>query len=1105
MFYADLHVHSKYSRATSQDGDLEHMALWARKKGLTLLGTGDFTHPQWFAEIREKLVAAEPGLFRLRDDLQRAVEREWSVAGATATRFLLQVEISTIYKQADRTRKVHHLIYVPDWDAAAGLIQRLSKIGNLHSDGRPILGLNSRELLEITLDCGADCFLIPAHVWTPWFAVLGSKSGFDVVADCYGDLATHVFALETGLSSDPPMNWRLSQLDRYALVSNSDAHSPPKLGREACVFDTELDYFAIRRALETRQGYEGTVEFFPEEGKYHLDGHRKCAVRQEPHQTRAGGGLCPACHKPLTVGVMHRVEELADRPAGFRPEGASRFRSFVPLPELLGEIRGVGEKSNKVQQAYEELIRRMGNELYLLEQAPLEDLRRAGGSLFAEAIRRMREGRVIRDAGYDGEYGTIRLFARDELAHGASSGLLFEMPAEEPAATDRDVPTTAPTDSVPCGAGPDEPADAADGPFRSDAADASGDGPSNRPGRSEYPDRAEPVLAAETPANYCLDSLDPDQRAAAEITHGPLLIVAGPGTGKTRTLTHRIAGLVSRGIVPPEQCLALTFSRRAAQEMTERLAELLPGLSPPVPVLTFHALGLLILRENAARAGLPTLFRVAGDEERRQLIAERWGLTDRRARQLVGAISLAKRAGTSTAGDDEIAADRRRYDELLRSESLADFDDLIALPTQLLEGDAALSAAYRRRWPWVSVDEYQDIDDGQYRLLRQLVPPDGNLCAIGDPDQSIYGFRGSNPAVFLRFSEDFPTARTVPLTRNYRSSPSIVQAALQVIAPSTLVTSRVLEAISDDRRLIHIQSCPTEKAEAEFVVHTIEQLIGGSTFFSLDSGRALGHEGESLSFNDFAVLYRTEAQTDALLEAFRRSGMPHQCQSHRLLVDEPAVRAVLAAVQRAALEQAEPAAGATRREAASPRMMQTPDVPASEPVPFSTVAERLKQAADAVWSEHPSVVDYLPQLYPIAERCGTDVARFVAEVSLAASSDLWDPRSDRVSLLTLHAAKGLEFPVVFLVGCEDGLLPLRWGAADEASVAEERRLFFVGLTRARSRLYLSHAARRVWRGTVRELPRSPFVEQIQRELLERLERNPPRRRKVSDDRQLELF
>ena len=326
---------------------------------------------------------AEPGLFRLRPDLERAVEGQLPPACAgslTTVRFMLSVEISTIYKKGDKTRKIHHLVYAPDFDSADRLVASLTRIGNLHSDGRPILGLDSRHLLEMTLESGPGSYLVPAHVWTPWFAALGSKSGFDAVDDCYGDLAPHIFAVETGLSSDPPMNWRVSSLDRFRLVSNSDAHSPEKLGREVCVFDTEMDYFAVRRALETGEGYGGTLEFFPEEGKYHLDGHRNCNVRLEPDETRRRDGRCPACGKPLTVGVMHRVEDLADRaPDATPPDTAGDTWGLIPLPEILGEIHRVGPKSKRVAQDYEGLLARLGPEAPA-PQRPAAGGHRAGGA-----------------------------------------------------------------------------------------------------------------------------------------------------------------------------------------------------------------------------------------------------------------------------------------------------------------------------------------------------------------------------------------------------------------------------------------------------------------------------------------------------------------------------------------------------------------------------------------------------------------------------------------------------------------------------------------------------------------------------------------------------
>ncbi len=422
MFYADLHVHSRHSRATSRDGTLENFSRWGRIKGLRVVATGDFTHPAWRAEIGDELIPAEPGLFRLKPQRERALEAELPdacQAGATpfsnSVRFLLQVEISTIYKRDGATRKVHHLILAPGLKEADALTAKLERIGNLKSDGRPILGLDSRNLLEIVLEAGAGCMLIPAHIWTPWFSALGSRSGFDAIADCYADLAPHVFAVETGLSSDPPMNWQVSSLDRYRLISNSDCHSPSKLGREATAFDTEPDYFSICKALETGAGYAGTIEFFPEEGKYHLDGHRKCQICWDPKETKRHKGLCTVCGKPVTVGVLSRVEELADRPEGVKPPTAGTFQNFIPLAEVLGEVLGCGPSTGKAEAARALIDAGVGPELYVLGHAPLEGIEKVGPPRLAEAIARMRAGNVIRESGYDGEYGAIHLFQPEEL------------------------------------------------------------------------------------------------------------------------------------------------------------------------------------------------------------------------------------------------------------------------------------------------------------------------------------------------------------------------------------------------------------------------------------------------------------------------------------------------------------------------------------------------------------------------------------------------------------------------------------------------------------------------------------------------------------------
>src|SRR3954452_16834522 len=407
-FVADLHIHSKYSRACSRDLNLDTLSWWARRKGITLLGTGDFTHPAWFDHLRESLVPAEPGLYRLGPDREADVLRRLPPRLAAAdvpVRFMLSVEISTIYKRADRTRKVHHLIYLPDLDAVARFNTALGRIGNLGADGRPILGLDSRDLLEITLEASPDGYLVPAHIWTPWFSALGSRSGFDAIADCYADLAGHIRAVETGLSSDPEMNWRVSSFDGYQLVSNSDAHSLPALGREATVLTTALSYPDIRRALDTGDGLHSTIEFFPEEGKYHADGHRACGVCWEPARTREARGLCPEWGKPLTVGVLHRVGELPAGRRGYRPATRPPVSHLLQLHEVVGEIQGVGPRSKSVESTVSTLVAGLGSELDILRRVDPVDIARVGGDRVAEAVTRLRAGDVRRSPGYDGEYG----------------------------------------------------------------------------------------------------------------------------------------------------------------------------------------------------------------------------------------------------------------------------------------------------------------------------------------------------------------------------------------------------------------------------------------------------------------------------------------------------------------------------------------------------------------------------------------------------------------------------------------------------------------------------------------------------------------------------
>lgn len=1007
-FYADLHVHSHYSRATSPDLDLEHLARWAALKGIGVVASGDCVHPGWRGEIGAKLIPDGSGLFRLRPEIEAEVARTLPPACRHEVRFMLNTEISTIYKKDGRTRKVHHLIFAPDLASVDRLAAKLGAVGNIASDGRPILGLDSRDLLEIALGSGPDCFLIPAHIWTPWFSALGAQSGFESIEACYGDLSPHIFAVETGLSSDPAMNWRVSALDRFRLISSSDAHSAAKLGREATRFLGEPSFGAIRAALERGEGYGGTVEFFPEEGKYHLDGHRACKLCLEPRETLALDGRCPVCGKPLTIGVAHRVELLADRAEAAPPPTAGTVASLVPLPEILAELHGCGPTAQAVGRSYDRLLAALGPELDLLCALPLEEIA-AQHPLLGEAMARLRAGTVHREAGYDGEYGTIHLFEEEELATRTSGALLFDAPIRRRARPRR---AAAPA--------PEVPAPEADPAPR----------PSGRAG----------VLA----------TLDPDQAAAAAEIDGPLVVLAGPGAGKTRLLTHRLAHLVRDRGVPASSCLAVTFTRRATGELRARLAALLPGAECAVE--SFHSLGLALLRAHGAALGLPAELRVAEEGERRAALVAALGVSDSRAGRLLRAVSVAKRTGAASTAEEQAA--RTALERLGRAQGWVDFDDLIALAVTLLERHPDIAAQVRARFRYLCADEFQDIDPLQYRLLTLLAGPGANLCVIGDPDQAIYGFRGADAGCFARFVADYPQARTLRLARNYRSAGAIVAAASALIGRSEAVALRPPGA----KPVVHVAA--GEAAEAEYVAASIAALMGGHDMLAARADAA------KLGFADFAVLYRTDAQAAPLRAALDAAGIPYAKSSPAPIAPHPGVIALLTALA------AQPPGALPARLAAA------------------HVAARAAEGADpAALAEARAWLDTLA-----ADR---DEAAWRESVALSTEADFHDPRAERVSLLTMHAAKGLEFAVVFVVGLEEGLMPFAFPGSplEEAARAEERRLLYVAMTRAKERLYLLRARERFRHGERHRQTASSFLATLPSTLTTE-DQTPPRPRRT---------
>lgn len=940
-FFADLHIHSRFSRATSRSLDLHVLARGARDKGIAVLGTGDFTHPAWFAEIENELQDAEPGLFRMKQ-------------GGEAVRFMLTAEISTIYKQGDKVRKVHHLIGAPDLQSARRISTSLARVGNILSDGRPILGITSRNLLEIVLEASEHAFLIPAHIWTPWFSALGSKSGFDTIAECYGDLAPHIFAVETGLSSDPPMNWMVSSLDGYRLVSNSDAHSAEKLGREATVFETGMDYFAMLRAMQTGEGLAGTVEFFPEEGKYHLDGHRDCGVALSPEETAELGGVCPVCGRKLTVGVLSRVEALADRHDGTRPPSARPFFSLIPLAEILGEIMQTGSASKRVKEAYARLVSRLGGELFLLLDSDLGEVRSAAGDVLALALARMRSGEVCKESGYDGRFGRVRVF-RDHEDDLLFAGDLLGAPLKRPRKR--------------AGAAAPAPAD--------------------------------------TPRDPGL-KLSPVQQEIAACKEGWLVVRAGPGTGKTRTLVERARSLLDAGQSP---VLAVTFTVKAAGEIRERLGD------ARIDVSTFHALAARILRESGVGFGI-------ADEDMLADTALRWGLDGDGSfvRDLLLRLSTGRTLGT----------EQSFLMDALQAEGYYTFEGMIREAVRLVG-----SGRFAPAWKHVMVDEFQDINPVQYEFLKALTSRVKSLMVIGDPNQAIYGFRGSSPASFEDFLRDHPSARCLDLTQTYRFSGSIAAGSNAFIGREAVVSPRAGAPIT----VVRTSSGP------DFMAREIESLAGGL------SHRTAGRARADYPLSEIAVIVRTRQQAQPVMEALARASIPFDTAYARPLASLPGVRERLALLElkewqtlvrgvgertagKAALSgQADSAAG--RRLKDADRLLTSLGGP---------VLKRLRLMEESSLFKLPALEsDHV--IYRYARMFGDDADGFVRFLRLSHDQDAL--AEEKVRIITAHAAKGLEFGCVFIPGLSPGVFPLEGCPEDE-----ERNLFYVAMTRAVDRLYL---------------------------------------------------
>jgi DNA helicase-2/ATP-dependent DNA helicase PcrA len=914
LFYADLHIHSRFSLATSKALNPFTLAQSAQRKGIELIGTGDLTHPAWLGELEKALSLAPNGFYRLKGEDK-------------GTFFVPTGEVSCIYKQDGKTRKIHLVIVTKDLKRASKISSNLGARGNINSDGRPIFGMSARDITEIVLTADPDAIVFPAHVWTPWFSLFGSMSGFDSLEECFKDLSHHIKVLETGLSSDPYMNRLLSSLDSYGLVSSSDAHSPEKLGREATILNGPVEIGTLWDALCGGDSLYGTVEFFPEEGKYHLDGHANCGPALTPKETKKYKGLCPVCGKPLTIGVLNRVMELSDR--SVPPEELMKPDYHIfPLIELLGQVLGKSTQTVGVRQAYEKLMTLFPSEYHLLLTSPLQEIEEKGGSLLRLGVERMRKGEVSTQAGYDGLFGIVEAIGEEDRLKDSGAGRLIPLGEGKKRAVSR-----APLQKEP-----------ALGPNKE---------------KPQKKSRRDPISV-----------LNEAQYEAVTHPGSSLLILAGPGSGKTRVLITRAQWFLEKGIVAPSELLLTTFTRKAAEELEERMVQFSKGVQKGIRVGTLHSLAFEILALCGHRLKLAPkeLLKELGEK-----LSQGTPLSPKRFLTLISRFkNLVKAPNCAIEGFEHAY---NRYEEHLKDLGLLDFDDLIIKAKKIVEEEKLFPAKA------ILADEAQDLSQLQYNFLSALAQS-ANFTVIGDPAQSIYGFRGAISSIeeTLRRDRQDLAIRNLPL--NYRC-PGVISRLSELFRDQG---GPVRQTIKPKGKQVVKAILDSPQGEALYIARRIKEHLG-----TLELGKPGVHKDalKDLSFGDIAVIFRLRVQGEELLKTLVEEGIPCQISGE----DEV-------------------------------------------------------EAQDGL-----------------------------------------DLKAEKISLITMHAAKGLEFRLVFATGLEDGLFPIEYSEKnsyflnEQDQAKEEERLFYVAITRSKELLYLTRARRRRLYGKFLSGKASPFWDRIPKELV----------------------
>lgn len=1069
-FIADLHIHSHHSMATSKQLRPEYLDYWAKIKGIKVVGTGDFTHPGWLKELKEKLEPSENGLYRLKDEYK--LPNIVPETPENEVRFLLTAEISNIYKKNGVVRKIHSVILAPDFETVEKFQAKLTSMNfNITSDGRPILGLDVKNLLELTLEINNRNFFIPAHIWTPWFSVFGSKSGFNTMEECFEDLSDQIYAVETGLSTDPPMNWMCSFLDKYTLISNSDAHSPEKLGRNANLFKCDLSYEGITDALKSQsiEKFGGTFDMFPQEGKYHYDGHRKCGVRWNPVETLKHRGICPVCGKKVTVGVTNRVVELSDREDITQKKNRLPFFSIIPLKEMLSEIEGVGENSKKISRIYENLIKKVGSEFNILHFLPLDEIRSKAGEVIAEGVRRMRNHEVIIKEGFDGEYGEIKVFQPDEIRFTGSQESLFQETENIKKNEKRKL-------------------------INFDLAEY-------RKLEQLYNNKglaAEPRTDYTTPKTGTLQGLNPEQIHATQQGEGTAIVIAGPGTGKTRVLTSRIAFLVNEKQVEPKHILAITFTNKASEEMYGRLQNLLKNKpqGSELTVSTFHAFGYRLLNNFIDKTSLKEGFSILDEDSKIDFITDILQINTAEAKKFAGAFTSIKQELKSVEDleDKTLKNAFETYRNKLMTYNLVDLDDLVYLPATILNDNPPLREKLHEQYKWIMVDEFQDINKVQYKFLQLITNNEANpsLFVIGDPNQSIYGFRGSSARFISRFIEDYKQTSIYKLNTSYRCSSNILKASGDVLQQEGL--NGLNEGVK-----IKIAPQSTDKSEAEYIARKIEQLSGGLRFFSMDSQITQGNGDANIeSLSDFAILCRTKAQMETIEKALLDHTIPYQVIAEDEFFKHPYIKMVKNILELEKNPGNKFLMKKLQRNLRSERVKQL-----NEKIQRTNNVDEKLEHIIAELDNNSSNEEITDKLRQLGKRYNASLEKFLEYLRLGKEQDIFESRAEKVTVMTLHASKGLEFKCVFISGCENGLIPYSLFKNQETDKEEEQRLLYVGMTRAQEYLYITHARKRFLMGQEKEMQRSPFLNRIEKELTE-TEKNTYKK-KNKDDGQLKLF